>query len=59
MFSYSVFFLIFSNDVFIFGCARSSVTTCSLSLVSLSKGHSVAVHRLLTAVASLVAEHRL
>jgi len=44
---------------FIFGCALSLLLH-RLSLVAVSRGSSlVVVHRLLTAVASLVAEHGL
>ena len=35
------------------------VAACGLSLVAARGGYSVVVHRLLTAVASLVAEHEL
>ena len=35
------------------------IAACRFSLVAESRGYSVAVHGLLIAVASLVAEHRL
>ena len=52
--------LFFNFYLFIFGCAVSFVAAPDFSLVSVSRGYSpVAVHRHLTEVASLVAEHGL
>ena len=49
----------FVNYLLIFGCAGSSLLT-GFSLVATSGGYSlVAMHGLLIAVASLIAEHRL
>ena len=46
--------------LFSFGCAGSCFLLCGLSLVAVSGGYSlVVVDGLLTAVASLVAEHGL
>ena len=49
----------FPDNLFIFGCAGSSFLT-GFSLVAARRGYSQdAVCRLITEVASLVAEHRL
>ena len=50
----------FLKKLFIFGCAGFFVAACGLSLVIASRGYSlVAMHGLLIAVASLLAEHGL
>ena len=47
-------------NVFLFGCAGSSLLHAGFSLVAVSRGYTVdVVHRLLVAAASFVAEHRL
>ena len=50
----------FFFNVFLFGCAGSSLLHAGFSLVAVSRGYTVVVvHRLLVAAASFVAEHRL
>ena len=45
--------------LFIFGCIGSSLLRAGFSLVAASGASFIVVRRLLTAVASLVVEHRL
>ena len=55
-----MFFFFYKFIYFIFGCVGSLLLAHGLSLVAVSRGYSfIAVRGLLTAVASLVAEHGL